>query len=85
MYEKLSFCEKHTFFLLTWAFEVELSRRVLIKQIYEQGLETIPSDTVCYPAKMAHGHIQESIGDAFKCEYLLSWCRFLNSKKRGSG
>ena len=41
-------------------FRVELSPRSN-KQIYEQGLETIPSDTVCYPAKMAHGHIQALI------------------------
>lgn len=31
------------------------------KKIYEQGIETIPSDTICYPAKMAHGHIQALI------------------------
>eukprot|EP01105_Mastigella_eilhardi_P024925 TRINITY_DN661_c0_g1_i2.p1 TRINITY_DN661_c0_g1~~TRINITY_DN661_c0_g1_i2.p1 ORF type:complete len:1422 (+),score=351.32 TRINITY_DN661_c0_g1_i2:101-4366(+) len=24
---------------------------------YQLGMETIPSDTVCYPAKLAHGHI----------------------------
>lgn len=31
------------------------------KALFEQGIETIPSDTVCYPAKMAHGHIQALI------------------------
>ena len=49
----------HTFFT-DLGFRVELSPRSN-KQIYEQGLETIPSDTVCYPAKMAHGHIQALI------------------------
>lgn len=28
------------------------------EQLYESGMETIPSDTVCYPAKMVHGHIK---------------------------
>ncbi|WP_125704231.1 2-hydroxyacyl-CoA dehydratase [Lacticaseibacillus daqingensis] len=28
---------------------------------YEKGMETIPSDTVCYPAKQVHGHIQALI------------------------
>lgn len=27
------------------------------RRLYEKGLETIPSDSLCYPAKMAHGHI----------------------------
>jgi predicted nucleotide-binding protein (sugar kinase/HSP70/actin superfamily) len=31
------------------------------KELYEAGIETIPSDTVCYPAKMAHGHIMSLI------------------------
>lgn len=37
-------------------FRVELSPRSS-KKIYELGMETIPSDTVCYPAKLVHGHI----------------------------
>lgn len=28
------------------------------KQLYLKGQQTIPSDTVCYPAKLMHGHIQ---------------------------
>jgi predicted CoA-substrate-specific enzyme activase len=28
------------------------------KQIYENGMETISSDTVCYPAKLVHGHVK---------------------------
>ncbi len=28
------------------------------RQIYYLGQHTIPSDTVCYPAKLAHGHIE---------------------------
>ncbi len=29
------------------------------RQLYEQGMETIPSDSICYPAKLAHGHISD--------------------------
>ncbi len=28
------------------------------KHLYEMGMESISSDTVCYPAKMVHGHIK---------------------------
>lgn len=28
------------------------------RRVYAKGQHTIPSDTVCYPAKLAHGHIE---------------------------
>ncbi len=28
------------------------------KRLYEKGQDTVPSDTVCYPAKLVHGHIE---------------------------
>ncbi|MCI7147410.1 MAG: acyl-CoA dehydratase activase-related protein, partial [Firmicutes bacterium] len=28
------------------------------KELYEKGIDTISSDTACYPAKMVHGHIK---------------------------
>ena len=28
------------------------------KQIYELGIESIPSESECYPAKLAHGHVE---------------------------
>ncbi len=28
------------------------------RQIYELGIESIPSESECYPAKLAHGHVQ---------------------------
>ena len=31
------------------------------KKMYERGLETIPSESLCYPAKMCHGHILDLI------------------------
>lgn len=46
-----------------WAtFFKELGFNVLLsdesnKKLYLKGQHTIPSDTVCYPAKLAHGHI----------------------------
>ncbi len=41
-------------------FRVVLSPRS-DKELFEEGIETIPSDTVCYPAKMTHGHIMSLI------------------------
>lgn len=49
----------HTFFS-DLGFRVKLSPRSN-KELYEKGMETIPSDTACYPAKIAHGHIQALI------------------------
>jgi predicted nucleotide-binding protein (sugar kinase/HSP70/actin superfamily) len=36
-------------------FRVELSPRSS-KTVYEKGMDTIPSESACYPAKLAHGH-----------------------------
>lgn len=36
------------------------------KEQYEKGMETIPSDTVCFPAKQVHGHIQNLIEKGYK-------------------
>lgn len=47
-------------FFAVLGFRVELSVRST-KQIYEKGLATIPSESVCYPAKIAHGHILDLI------------------------
>ncbi len=38
-------------------FHVMLSPRST-RKIYELGIESIPSESECYPAKLAHGHIQ---------------------------
>ena len=27
-------------------------------ELYLKGQHTIPSDTVCYPAKLLHGHVE---------------------------
>ena len=46
-----------------FTFFTELGYRVIIsppstKEIYEKGMETISSDTACYPAKLVHGHVK---------------------------
>ncbi|MBQ9720850.1 MAG: 2-hydroxyacyl-CoA dehydratase, partial [Oscillospiraceae bacterium] len=38
-------------------FRVELSP-FSTRKIYELGMESIPSESECYPAKLAHGHVQ---------------------------
>ncbi len=54
MYENLPFW--HTF-LTKLGFEVVVSPESS-RRLYISGQYTIPSDTVCYPAKLAHGHIE---------------------------
>lgn len=41
-------------------FRVELSPRTT-RKIYELGMETIPSESVCYPGKLVHGHIMSLV------------------------
>ncbi len=55
MYENLPFW--HTL-LSEIGFEVVLSG-YSTRDIYTKGQHTIPSDTVCYPAKLMHGHIEQ--------------------------
>jgi len=62
MYENYPFW--HTFF-------TELKFRVVLsppssRKIYELGIETMPSESVCYPAKLAHGHIMSLIKSGVK-------------------
>ncbi len=33
------------------------------RKIYQRGQQTIPSDTVCFPAKLMHGHVQTLINE----------------------
>ena len=53
MYENLPFWFQ---FFTALNFEVVLSDESS-RALYIKGQRTIPSDTVCYPAKLAHGHI----------------------------
>ncbi len=55
-----------------WAvFFKELGFRVVLspfsnRKIYELGMESIPSESECYPAKLAHGHVQWLIRQGIK-------------------
>ncbi|MCR5743808.1 MAG: 2-hydroxyacyl-CoA dehydratase [Lachnospiraceae bacterium] len=55
-----------------WAvFFRELGFRVILspqstRKIYEMGIESIPSESECYPAKLAHGHISWLIKEGIK-------------------
>ncbi len=62
MYENYPFW--HRFF-------TELGYRVVLSppsthKIYELGIESIPSESECYPAKLAHGHIEWLIQKGIK-------------------
>ena len=46
-------------------FEVKLSP-LSSRKIYELGMESIPSESECYPAKLAHGHVQWLIDNGIK-------------------
>ncbi|MDY3224281.1 MAG: acyl-CoA dehydratase activase-related protein, partial [Candidatus Faecousia sp.] len=55
-----------------WAtFFKELGFRVVLspfsnRKIYELGMESIPSESECYPAKLSHGHVQWLIDQGVK-------------------
>ncbi len=46
-------------------FRVELSDRSS-NIVYEKGIETIPSESVCYPAKLVHGHVMNLVEKGIK-------------------
>ena len=52
-------------FFTNLGFRVVLSP-VSSKEIYETGMETISSDTACYPAKLVHGHIKWLVNNGVK-------------------
>lgn len=54
----------HTFFTKL-GFRVVLSDKTT-RDTYELGMESIPSESECYPAKLVHGHVQQLINDGVK-------------------
>ena len=44
-------------FLTSLGFRVILSEKST-RKTYEKGMESMPSESVCYPAKLSHGHIE---------------------------
>ena len=57
----------HTFFT-ELGYRVKLSPRSS-RDLYELGIESIPSESECYPAKLVHGHIMALINDG--CDYIF--------------
>ncbi len=54
-----------------FTFFTQLGFRVIIsekstRKTYEKGIESMPSESVCYPAKLAHGHIQSLLEQGIK-------------------
>ena len=46
-------------------YSVRLSGRSS-RRLYELGMDTIPSDSICYPAKLVHGHIADLLKRGIK-------------------
>ena len=52
-------------FLTTLGFRVVLSEKTT-RKTYEKGMESMPSESVCYPAKLSHGHIESLLEQGIK-------------------
>ena len=52
-------------------FRVRLSPRSS-RAVYEKGLESIPSESVCYPGKISHGHIESLLQSG--CKFIFYPC-----------
>ncbi|MEY8321641.1 acyl-CoA dehydratase activase-related protein [Lachnospiraceae bacterium 46-61] len=52
-------------FFTKLGFRVELSP-YSNKAVYEKGIESIPSESACYPAKLVHGHIMSLISSGVR-------------------
>ena len=52
-------------FFTELGYSVKLSPRSS-RDVYSRGIETMPSESVCYPAKIAHGHVQSLVNDGVK-------------------
>ena len=57
-------------FLTSLGFRVILSEKSS-RKTYEKGIESMPSESVCYPAKLAHGHIMSLIEQGIKTIFIL--------------
>ncbi len=60
-----------------FTFFTKLGYRVVLspnstRKIYELGIESIPSESECYPAKLAHGHIMWLIKEG--CKFIFYPC-----------
>ena len=76
MYENYPFWHK---------FFTELGYQVILspesnRKIYELGIESIPSESECYPAKLAHGHVTWLIRQGV--DYIFYPCVFYEQKEQ---
>ncbi len=51
------------------------------RKLYELGMESIPSESECYPAKLAHGHVQWLINEGVKT--IFHPCVFYEHQENG--
>ena len=80
----LSFYEQMKFwqtFFNELGFETIISNESS-REIYYLGQHTIPSDTVCYPAKLAHGHIEYLLDKGV--DFIFYPCMSYNIDEGGS-
>lgn len=70
----------HTFFT-ELGFAVRFSEEST-RQTYYKGQSTIPSDTVCYPAKITHGHIESLLEQGV--DFIFYPCMSYNLDEGGS-
>ena len=52
-------------FLTKLGYRVEISAKSSA-QVFYKGIATIPSDSLCYPAKLAHGHVMDLVERGLK-------------------
>ena len=52
-------------FLTSLGFRVIISEKST-RKTYEKGMESMPSESVCYPAKLSHGHIESLLEQGIK-------------------
>ncbi|MGN0347153.1 MAG: acyl-CoA dehydratase activase-related protein [Lachnospiraceae bacterium] len=78
MYEMYPFW--HTFFT-ELGYEVKMSG-FSNRKLYLSGQGTIPSDTVCFPAKLVHGHIQKLVDEG--ADYIFYPCMTFNFDEKRS-
>ncbi len=52
---------------------------VSTRKVYELGMETIPSESECYPAKLSHGHVQWLVDKGIKT--IFHPCVFYEKKE----
>ena len=52
------------------------------RAMYIKGQGTIPSDTVCFPAKMVHGHIMQLIEE--EVDYIFFPCLTFNFNEKNA-